>query len=79
MSDTRIALGWCLRHFKSADEANAAVHCAPVKYSPITFAVAQCVHDLIESEVVPSFDFEAADMAGVVLSHRDLYELDSGR
>jgi hypothetical protein len=34
-------LGECLRHFVHADESNAAMHCAPVRYSPITFRVAE--------------------------------------
>jgi hypothetical protein len=31
----------CLRQNVHADESNAAIHCAPVRYSPITFRLAE--------------------------------------
>ena len=67
------ALAWSLRHFKSMDEANAAVHCAPVKYSPITFACAEAVIAMFGNG-----SDEATD-ALEVLAHRGAYELDAGR
>lgn len=29
------------RHFLHLDEANAAIHCAPTRYSPLTFRLAE--------------------------------------
>lgn len=31
----------CLRQNVHADEANAAIHCASVRYSPLTFRIAE--------------------------------------
>jgi hypothetical protein len=32
-------------HFYHLDHSNAAVHMAPVRYSPITFRLAECLSD----------------------------------
>lgn len=58
-----------LEHFANADKANAAMHMAPVKFSPITFALAEMLTGL-------GSDFPAA---AEVMSHRGRYELDPGR
>lgn len=42
-------LTWCLIHFVHEDEANAAMHTADVRYSPITFRVAEQLH-LVRSQ-----------------------------
>lgn len=70
------ALVWCLRHFKTLDESNAAIHCAPVKYSPLTFRIAQALDAL--DDVV--FD-DDRDETGVraVLAHVGAYQMDPGR
>lgn len=34
------AASWALKHFYHADRANAVMHCAPVRFSPITFRLA---------------------------------------
>lgn len=73
------AIGWCLRHFKTLDESNAAVHCATVKYSPVTFAVAQCISDLHAESEELLFSRWVLEDAKDVLSHRGAYELDTGR
>jgi hypothetical protein len=31
------------RHFVHLDESNAAMHCAPVRYSPITFRLSEAL------------------------------------
>jgi len=68
----------CLRHFVHLDESNAAIHCAPVRYSPITFRLAETL--MRESVETGAF------LAGVddktvqaVLSHIGQYEEDTGR
>lgn len=40
------ALGEALRHFIHLDESNAAIHCGPVRYSPITFRLANAMSDM---------------------------------
>lgn len=60
----------CLRHFVHLDESNAAVHCSPVRYSPITFRLAEHL-DLYSSVTDP---FVAA-----VMAHVGQYAEDTGR
>ena len=64
---------WALQYHEATDRANATVHCAPVRYSPITFRLARALEawwpageDIIE------------EMARV-RSHRGKYQEDSGR
>jgi hypothetical protein len=58
-------LVWCLVHFEAMDRANACMHCAPVRYSPITFRLAHAVPE--------------HPTAVIVLDHVGLYEEDRGR
>lgn len=60
---------WALCYFKAMDEANAQVHCAPVRYSPITFRLAYALRD--ENIGYPEM--------GEVLAHAGRYEEDPGR
>lgn len=63
------ALLWCVDYFKALDESNAAIHCAPVRYSPITFRIAEALDGLtVEHEAVFA-----------VMSHRGVYAEDPGR
>lgn len=66
----------CLRHFVHLDESNAAIHCAPVRYSPITFRLAE------ELSAVGDPDGEwvdTDDTVARVMSHAGQYEEDTGR
>lgn len=64
----------CFRHFVHLDESNAAIHCAQVRYSPLTFRLAEQLEDL------PSwFDPWNAELLDTVLKHRNKYEEDKGR
>jgi len=40
---TETLLMECLRYFVHLDNSNAAIHCASVKYSPITFRLAEAI------------------------------------
>jgi len=68
----------CLRHFVHLDESNAAIHCSPVRYSPITFRLAEQLASLptddneIEAPFVDPF-------VGKVLAHVGQYDEDTGR
>ena len=41
-------LHWAFRQNFHADQMNAAVHCAPVRYSPLTFRLAEQIKDYAE-------------------------------
>jgi hypothetical protein len=67
------ALLWAFQFHYHTDRANAAVHCAPVKFSPITFRLY-----LELAEGWPT-DVDIAPEMAVVKSHIGLYEEDRGR
>lgn len=71
------ALVWSFRHFKAADEANAAIHCATVRYSPITFRLAEALDGL--DDVSFDDDDRALERVGEVLDHVGRYAEDTGR
>jgi hypothetical protein len=60
---------WSLEYFAHMDRANAAVHCATVKYSPITFRLANTLYELSMDNALIS----------EVRSHQGAYEEDTGR
>lgn len=62
----------CLRHFVHLDESNAAIHCAPVRYSPLTFRLAEALDSLPESEVPDP-------TVAAVIAHVGHYDEDRGR
>lgn len=67
----------CLRHFVHLDESNAAIHCAPVRYSPITFRLAQELD--AQSHTFGEWPTEDDGTIARVLSHLGQYEEDPGR
>lgn len=71
-----LVLAHVLRHFTYADRANAAVHCAPVRYSPITFDVARMLASQFDLRLVADADVL---LIGEVLGDVGRYELDLGR
>ena len=63
----------CFKHFYHLDHSNAAIHMAPVRYSPITFRLAEAInnqHDVSQT-VFPD--------VYVVMLDRNTYEEDRGR
>ena len=60
------ALAWALIHFEAQDRANAAIHCSPVRYSPITFRLAEALG-------------KEYSLAAAVLAERGKYVEDRGR
>jgi hypothetical protein len=67
------SLMWAFLYFYHMDKANACVHCAPVKFSPITF---RFFHFLLAD--IPDDQDITQEMAEVK-SHLNQYELDPGR
>lgn len=63
---------WAFDHFYHMDKANAAVHCAPVRFSAITFRL---YDTLMASWGSSDITQEMAE----VRSHVGDYELDGGR
>lgn len=64
---------WALNYFEHSDTANAQMHCAPVKYSPLTFRLAMALHD-----AWPQIETVTDEMARV-LQHVGAYQPDPGR
>ena len=62
---------WALEHFEAMDQANAKVHCAPVRYSPITFRLARALYEY--SDDTPPVAVQD------VISHDGQYQEDTGR
>lgn len=63
-------LGECLNHFYHTDCANAAIHMADVRFSPITFRLAEALRDS-GGDVTPEMY--------KVLDHVGMYPEDRGR
>jgi uncharacterized protein YeaC (DUF1315 family) len=64
---------WCLQQNYHADKMNAAVHCAPVRFSPITFRLYETLMDQW-----PKGADISQEMAEIG-SHRGRYVEDPGR
>jgi hypothetical protein len=64
---------WAFEHFEATDRANAKIHCAPVRYSPITFRLAMALR---ESWPI---DEDITEEMARVLHHAGQYEEDKGR
>jgi len=64
---------WCFLQNYHLDKSNAAVHCAPVKFSPLTFRIYEALRMLW-----PDDEDITQEMAEVE-HHRGKYEEDKGR
>lgn len=64
---------WCFQYFFHMDKANACMHNAPVKFSPITFRL---MGSLMETW---NPDEDITQEMAEVRSHVNQYELDPGR
>jgi hypothetical protein len=64
---------WAFEHFEAIDRANACMHCAPVRYSPITFRLQRA----LRTAWIPGEDYTEEMMR--VYSHDGAYEEDPGR
>lgn len=77
MGNVYEVLWYCLVYFAKMDESNAAIHCAPVRYSPITFRLADLVMELIDE--LPSTTDDATAVLNDVNRAVGTYEEDKGR
>jgi hypothetical protein len=64
---------WCFQYFYHMDKANACMHTAPVKFSPITFNLAVSLLDDWPK------DEDITQELAEVRDHIGKYELDPGR
>ena len=66
-------LMWCFEQNYHLDKSNATVHCAPVRFSPITFRLYLVIINEwpINQDITP----ELAE----VKHHVGMYEVDTGR
>ena len=73
MNELRDAARWAFQYFEAMDRANAQIHCAPVRYSPITFRLQRALGD-----VWPE-DEDITEEMQWVRSHDGTYPEDPGR
>ena len=66
----------CFRYFANNDESNAAIHCSPTRYSPITFRLAEHISESFQS---CSVDLGLEVRLKTVLEHLGKYREDEGR
>ena len=65
---------WAFRQNYHLDKSNAAVHCAPVRFSPLTFRLYETL-----VEVWPTHFIAHTDEMNEVRRHIGEYALDGGR
>jgi hypothetical protein len=65
---------WSFEYFYHMDKANACIHCAPVRFSPLTFRLAE---ELMREAQIQGKDITAE--VAEVMYHRGTYEEDKGR
>jgi hypothetical protein len=70
MTDEDVLL-WCLEHFYHIDKANACIHVTEVRYSPITFRLAE----VLAEKGLQDQSFYVAR----VLADKGVYLEDAGR
>lgn len=68
---------WAFMHFYYMDHANACMHLAEVRFSPITFDLAQRLD--IENNLVADLPSGLLSALEEVDNHRGLYLVDPGR
>jgi hypothetical protein len=74
-----LTLGQCLRFFVHYDESNAAVHGMPVRFSPITFRIAEALQELEQRQGFGAWPININDHLALVLEHKGTYTEDPGR
>jgi hypothetical protein len=67
------AIQWCFEYFYHQDKANACMHLAPVRFSPITFRLLDNLLSAWDGE--EDITQEMAE----VRNHVGMYQLDPGR
>jgi hypothetical protein len=69
-------LWWCFLQNARSDEANAALHCSQVRYSPLTFRIAD---QLDAMNIYDGLAPEGVALLRTVFAHRGTYAEDPGR
>jgi hypothetical protein len=73
MFDAREVLMWCFQQNYHLDKSNACVHCAPVRFSPLTFRLYEAL-----TALWPTDEDITQEMYEVGV-HQGMYEEDKGR
>lgn len=73
MFNANEVLLWCFQQNYHLDMSNAAVHCSPVRFSPITFRLYEALVNAWDSD-----EFFTSEML-IVKTHHGTYEEDRGR
>ena len=73
MNELKVVLFYAFLKMFHEDHANAAMHCAPVRYSPLTFRLAESINDLTP------VDRDVYSEVYTVLLDKGVYEEDPGR
>ena len=71
--DTIEMLTWCFEQNYHADKMNAAIHCAPVRFSPLTFRLCE------KLKMIWPEHADITSAMGEVNAHAGSYEEDRGR
>lgn len=66
----------CLYQNYHADKSNAAIHCAEVRFSPLTFRIAEALLDLWREDIGNK---DLTQELAEVRSHMNQYAEDKGR
>lgn len=66
----------CFCYFAHADEMNAAIHTAIVRYSPITFRLAEHLAPVLDRDFLT---LNSKELLIKVLQHKGSYAEDQGR
>src|SRR5262245_58277296 len=77
--DLSDVLLWAFYYFFHMDRSNACCHCAPVRYSPITFRLAQAIDELRNERGEDPVSTSVLSDVWVVLHDVGIYEEDHGR
>jgi hypothetical protein len=72
VTEVQRAARWAFEHFYHADKANATMHTAEVRFSPITFRLAEALSERLHDTEWPQGLYE-------VMAARGQYEEDPGR
>lgn len=67
-------LQWCMQLLAHQDEAGAALHTMHVRYSPLTFAVAEALHTVLEYQPLIYWPPGTQELVDKVLSHRGMHD-----
>lgn len=79
MFDSTRTLWYAFTHLYHLDKSNAALHCSDVRFSPITFRLAEALAEQCGLSSLGALNESQVNEVEEVLMHKGLYEEDKGR